>query len=412
MFTLGQGVEAKILSVDIEERKISLGVKQLQPDPWDQIEEKYKAGTIQEGRVRNLTQFGAFVELEEGIDGLIHITDLSWTRNVRHPKEILNKGDEVKVRVLDVSRENRRIALGLKQVEDDPWEKIEAHFTSGKQVKGEIIRILDKGVILQMEMDIEGIIPLRDIPKRDRKKVTEHLSPGEVLEVTVQEISTDDKKVVLMPDVLALETPVKAEAEAEVEPEAQEEKKARKPKSAKASEDEAPAELEEAEKPTAEVPAEAKKEEAKTEEAPAAEEGRSEEEESQVPEKEASMKSQEGEDAEETEVEQATEKVEEDESKVKAKKTTKAKKAAEESEPAVAKSEDEPATKKKTTTASRKTASKKVSKTTDKEATKAEAAPEEEPVSEDTDAIEDTDSSKSEGKKKSKKEDSGKSKKK
>ncbi len=202
LFSLGETIESKILSIDAAERKISLGVKQLQPDPWDQIEEKYKVGTIQKGQVRNLTQFGAFVELEEGIDGLIHITDLSWTKNVRHPKEVLSKGDEVEVRVLDVSRENRRIALGLKQVTDDPWDQIETYFTSGKQVKGEIIRVLDKGVILQMEMNIEGIIPLREIPKRDRRKVTEHLKPGDTMEVIVQELSIDDKKVVLMSDVL------------------------------------------------------------------------------------------------------------------------------------------------------------------------------------------------------------------
>lgn len=413
MFSLGQGVEAKILSVDIEERKISLGVKQLQPDPWDQIEEKYKAGTIQEGKVRNLTQFGAFVELEEGIDGLIHITDLSWTKNVRHPKEILNKGDEVKVRVLDVSRENRRIALGLKQVEDDPWEKIEAHFTSGKQVKGEIIRILDKGVILQMEMDIEGIIPLRDIPKRDRKRVTEHLVPGEVLEATVQEISTDDKKVVLMSDVLSLEMPVKAKADEEEAPEAEEEKKAREPKSAKVPEDETPAELEDADKPASEIPAdaEAKKEET-ADESLADEKGLAEEGESPTPEKDADLKTKEVEGTEATEVEPATEEDGEDKPKVKAKKTTKAKKAAEEPEPTVAETEDEPATKKKTKSASKKTATKKAAKSADKEDTKAEAAAEEEPASEDAEVKEDKESSKPAAKKKTKKEASGKSKKK
>lgn len=211
IFSLGQTIEAKILNVNISERKISLGVKQLQPDPWDQIEDKYKVGTIQKGLVRNLTQFGAFVELEEGIDGLIHITDLSWTRNVRHPREILSKGDEVDVRVLDVSRENRRIALGLKQVAEDPWDQIEAYFTSGKQVKGDVIRVLDKGVILQMEMDIEGIIPLREIPKRERRKATEHLKPGDTMEITVQELSIDDKKVVLMSDILAVKPESKEE---------------------------------------------------------------------------------------------------------------------------------------------------------------------------------------------------------
>ena len=200
MFTLGESIEAKILSVDLEERKISLGVKQLQPDPWDHIEERYEVDSIHEGVVRNLTQFGAFVELEEGVDGLIHVTDLSWTRNVRHPKECLDKGDKVKVRILDVSRENRRIALGLKQVNDDPWEQLEAHFTSGKQVEGTVFRILEKGVILQMEMDIEGIIPARDLTKAERDDLLKKLNPGDLLSVTVQELSADDKKVVLMPD--------------------------------------------------------------------------------------------------------------------------------------------------------------------------------------------------------------------
>ena len=212
MFTLGESIEAKILHVDTADRKISLGVKQLQPDPWDQIEAKYVVGTIQKGLVRNLTQFGAFVELEEGIDGLIHISDLSWTVNVRHPKEILSKGDEVEVRVLDVSREKRRIALGLRQVTEDPWDEIETYFTSGKQVQGEVYRILDKGVILKMEMGIEGIIPLRDLSKHDRHNATANLQPGLVLEVTVQELSAADKKVVLMADVLSQLSFAEAEA--------------------------------------------------------------------------------------------------------------------------------------------------------------------------------------------------------
>ena len=279
MFSLGQIIEAKILNVDASERKISLGVKQLQPDPWDQIEEKYKVATIQKGLVRNLTQFGAFVELEEGIDGLIHITDLSWTRNVRHPREILSKGDEVEVRVLDVSLENRRIALGLKQVAEDPWDKIETYFTAGKQVKGDVIRVLDKGVILQMEMDIEGIIPFRDIPKRDRRKATEHLKTGDTMEVTVQELSIADKKVILISDVLAVR-PEGAE-EVLVDKAETEKKAAPKKKKAAAAEteevpaaeavetEEAPADKAETEKKAA--PKKKKAAAAETEEVPAAE---------------------------------------------------------------------------------------------------------------------------------------------
>ncbi len=286
MFSLGLTIEAKILNVDAIERKISLGIKQLQPDPWDQIEDKYKVGTVQKGLVRNLTQFGAFVELEEGIDGLIHITDLSWTRNVRHPREILSKGDEVEVRLLDVSRENRRIALGLKQVAEDPWNQIEAYFTSGKQVNGTVIRVLDKGVILQLEMDIEGIIPLRDIPKRDRRKATEHLKPGDTMEVTVQELSIADKKVILISDVPAVrpesaeEAPAdKAETEKTAAP--KKKKAAAEAKEAAAAEavevEEAPADKAETEKKAApkkkKAAAEAKEaaaaEAAEVEEAPA-----------------------------------------------------------------------------------------------------------------------------------------------
>ena len=202
VFTLGETIETKILTLDIEDRKISLGVKQLQPDPWDRIEERYDVGSLRKGVVRNLTQFGAFVELEEGIDGLIHVTDLSWTRNIRHPKEILDKGDEVEVRILDVSRENRRIALGYKQINEDPWDQIEAYFTSGKRVQGEVFRMLEKGVILKMEMEIEGIIPARDISKSDREALLGGLAAGDILEVTVQELSADEKKVILMTDAV------------------------------------------------------------------------------------------------------------------------------------------------------------------------------------------------------------------
>jgi small subunit ribosomal protein S1 len=418
MFTLGQAVEAKILSVDIEERKISLGVKQLQPDPWDQIEEKYKVGAIQEGRVRNLTQFGAFVELEEGIDGLIHITDLSWTKNVRHPKEVLNKGDEVKVRVLDVSRENRRIALGLKQVEEDPWDKIEAHFTSGKQVKGEIIRLLDKGVILQMEMDIEGIIPLRDIPKRDRKRATEHLAPGQVLDVTVQEISTDDKKVVLMSDVLALDTSEEAKAEEKVEAESQVEKKASKPKSTKTAQDEAVADLEESageEKETLEITGEAAQE-MKDSKSP------DEKEVSEVGKSPAAKekKTEELQEIEDSEQEAATAEVDQsagssDEEKPKSevkKKTAKAKKSTEESDTSAAEVKEEAKTKKKSTATSRKTTSKKASKAIDEKGSESEVELTDAADKKDAKSQSDEDSVKSESKKKEKKGDSTKGKKK
>ena len=209
MYTLGDEVEAVVLAIDSEDRKISLGAKQLQDDPWDEIEEKYMMGTIVKGSVINLTQFGAFVELEEGIDGLIHVSDLSWTKIVRHPKEIIEKGQEVEVRVLEVSRESRRIALGLKQVGDDPWPDLVKQFETGKEVEGEIVRVLDKGIILNLDQEVEGIIPFGRQPKRELKALSSKHKPGQKLKGVVMEVKPEDKKVVLFSDELSVDTPDK-----------------------------------------------------------------------------------------------------------------------------------------------------------------------------------------------------------
>ncbi len=206
IYNLGDEVEAVVLSIDAEERKISLGAKQLQPDPWDEIEDKYMVGTVVKGKVINLTQFGAFVELEEGIDGLIHVSDLSWTKVVRHPREVIEKGQEVEVRVLEVSRESRRIALGLKQVEEDPWPKIIEHFETGKEVEGELIRVLDKGIILQLEMEVEGIVPLTKQTKRQRKALIAKFKPGQKLTAVVMEVKPEEKKVILYMEELGKHT--------------------------------------------------------------------------------------------------------------------------------------------------------------------------------------------------------------
>ena len=197
IFSLGDEVEAVVLSIDSEERKISLGSKQLQDDPWDVIEEKYIVGKDVKGKVINLTQFGAFIELEEGIDGLIHVSDLSWTKNIRHPKEFLEKGNEVEVRILEVSRESRRISLGLKQMEDDPWPEMSKVFESGKTVEGEIVHILDKGIILSLENEIEGIIPLSKKIKRNLKSKLSDYKVGQKINAVVMEVKPDDKKIVL-----------------------------------------------------------------------------------------------------------------------------------------------------------------------------------------------------------------------
>ena len=202
-YSLGDEVDAQVLSIHTDERKISLGVKQLSPDPWDEIEEKFMVGTIHKGKVRNLTRFGAFIELKEGIDGLVHISDLSWTKVIHHSREILEKDQKIETRVIEVSRENRRISLGYKQVQDDPWPVITDHYEAGKEVSGEIIRVLDKGIIIQLDMDVEGIIPFGKMSKKDRRALANQYEVSANLSGIVMKVTPDDKKVVLYKEELA-----------------------------------------------------------------------------------------------------------------------------------------------------------------------------------------------------------------
>ena len=202
-YSMGDQVEAKVISIDAEEKKISLGVKQLAPDPWDEIEKEFEVGEKYSGKVQNLTQFGAFVELKEGIDGLVHVSDLSWTKVVRHAKNVVEKDQNVDVVILEVSRENRKISLGIKQIQDDPWPDIINHFESGKEVSGEIIRVLDKGIIIQLEMDVEGIIPFGKMSKKDRRLLASQYEIGANLSGIVMKVSPEDKKIILFKEELA-----------------------------------------------------------------------------------------------------------------------------------------------------------------------------------------------------------------
>ena len=203
IYSIGDEIKAGVLSIDTDDRKISLGVKQLEPDPWDEIEEKFMVGSLQKGKVINITQFGVFVELEEGIEGLIHVSDLSWTKVIHHPRETLKKDENVEVRILEISREKRRIALGLKQVTDDPWPELMKKFETGKEITGEIIRILEKGIILQLEDDVEGIVPFGGRSKKSRKEVLTKLTAGDNLTGHVMEVKPDDKKVVVFIEELS-----------------------------------------------------------------------------------------------------------------------------------------------------------------------------------------------------------------
>ena len=203
LYSLGDQVEAVVLSIDAEERKISLGAKQLTDDPWDKIEEKYNVGSIVKGKVINLTQFGAFVELEEGIDGLIHVSDFSWTKVVRHPREMIEKDQTTEVRILEVSRESRRISLGIKQLNEDPWPELINQFQTGSEHEGEIVKILDKGIILLLESEIEGIIPFGRQTKKQRKEITQQYSVGEKISGSVLEVKPENKKVILFSEELS-----------------------------------------------------------------------------------------------------------------------------------------------------------------------------------------------------------------
>jgi len=194
---IGDIIEAVVLGVDKEGEKISLGLKQVEPDPWLTIAERYTVGTRVSGKVRNLTNFGAFVELEEGIDGLVHISDLSWTRRVNHPSEVLKKGDKVEVVVLSVDPERRRISLGLKQTEEDPWPELAKQFPEGTLLTGKIKRLLEKGVVVDVSDGVEGFVPLSQLGLDDLKKPMDAFKEGDEIPLRVSRFDADHRRIVL-----------------------------------------------------------------------------------------------------------------------------------------------------------------------------------------------------------------------
>ena len=200
LFKVGDIVEAKILTVESDEKKISLGIKQLQENPWDKIEDNYKVDSVHEGIVKNLTQYGAFIQLEEGVDGLVHISDMSWTEIVKHPKDILNKGDSVKVKILDLSNKEHRLSLGIKQVTDNPWESISKEYEPGTKVKTAVTKVIEKGAIVSLKNNIEGIIPFKNLSKDDKKIIKDLFVPDYEIEAEVQEVDEELKKIILMID--------------------------------------------------------------------------------------------------------------------------------------------------------------------------------------------------------------------
>ena len=190
---VGDEVEAVILTLDRQDRKMSLGIKQLKDDPWKDIEVKYPVGSRHHAKVRNFTNFGVFVELEEGVDGLIHISDLSWTKKVKHPSEFTQIGADIEVVVLEIDKDNRRLSLGHKQLEENPWDVFEGVFTEGSVHEGTIVELMDKGAVVQLEYGVEGFAT----PKHLQKEDGSHAKEGEKLPFKVIEFNKDSKRIIL-----------------------------------------------------------------------------------------------------------------------------------------------------------------------------------------------------------------------
>ncbi len=194
---IGDTIEAVVLKVDAANEKISLGLKQVEPDPWLTLDHKYPTGMKVKGKVRNLTNFGAFVELEEGIDGLVHVSDMSWTKRVAHPSEVLKKNDVVEVVILSIDKEHRRISLGLKQVSDDPWPLLADRFPSGMKVSGAINRLFDRGAIVDVGEGIEGFVPLSQLGIDDLKRPNDAFETGEELTMKVTRVDVPNHRLIL-----------------------------------------------------------------------------------------------------------------------------------------------------------------------------------------------------------------------
>ncbi len=192
---LGQEIESVVLGINIEEQKISLGVRQLEPNPWENVESRFPIGSMIKGEVRNLTPYGAFIELEDGIDGMVHVSDLSWTRKINHPSETLKKGDEIEAIVLEIDKETQRISLGVKQLEKDPWEEIGNRFTVGDLVKGTVAKIAAFGAFVQLEDDVDGLVHISQLSEEHVGKVKEVVNIGDEVEARVIKVDKAERRI-------------------------------------------------------------------------------------------------------------------------------------------------------------------------------------------------------------------------
>jgi len=192
---VGDEIEAVVLGIQKDDQKISLSVRQLDPNPWDMVRHNYPVGARVRGKVRNLTSYGAFVELEEGIDGMVHVSDMSWTRKINHPSEMVKKGDEIDAIVLDVDPEQQRISLGMKQLSVDPWDEIDTHFKIGDLVHGKVNKITSYGAFVELNEGIDGLVHISQISEDRIEKVKDVLKVGDEIKARVIKIDRDERRI-------------------------------------------------------------------------------------------------------------------------------------------------------------------------------------------------------------------------
>ncbi|MGD8520193.1 MAG: 30S ribosomal protein S1 [Desulfobacterales bacterium] len=195
MVSVDEQVEAVVLDIKPENRRISLGIKQVSPNPWDVISEKYPVGTTIEGKIKNITDFGLFIGIDEGIDGLVHISDISWTKRIKHPSEIYKKGDVVQAIVLDIEKESERFSLGIKQLTEDPWQSVAERYEVGKEITGTITNLTDFGIFVELEEGIEGLVHVSEISKEKIKTPVGKYNIGEVITARVMNINSDERRI-------------------------------------------------------------------------------------------------------------------------------------------------------------------------------------------------------------------------
>jgi len=193
--SIAEIVEAVVLDINAENRRISLGIKQIAPNPWDLISEQYPIGTTIEGKIKNITDFGLFVGIDEGIDGLVHISDITWTKRIKHPSELFKKGDVIQAIVLDIDKDNERFSLGIKQLQDDPWKTVEQRYDVGKEISGNITNITDFGVFVELEEGVEGLVHVSEISKEKIKTPIGHFNVGDNIKAKVMNINSGERRI-------------------------------------------------------------------------------------------------------------------------------------------------------------------------------------------------------------------------